>query len=88
MKNISIRKFGISTGLVGSLIYTACFLIVLVLGKGTLVTIANTLFHGIDFTNIMRMNIPIFESLIGIILSFFFWGTIGGLISFFYNKIK
>ncbi len=88
MKNISIRKFGISTGLVGALIYTACFLIVLVLGKGTLVTIANTLFHGIDFTNIMRMNIPVFESLIGIILSFFFWGTIGGLISFFYNKIK
>ncbi len=88
MNKIDVKRFGIASGIVGAIVYTACILVVLILGKDALVKIANILFHGMDFTNIIRMDIPVFESILGIFISFIFWGIIGGLISFFYNNFK
>jgi hypothetical protein len=58
------------------------------LGKDRLVKLSNLLFHGMDFTNIIRTEIPLVETFIGAVVSFIFWGLIGYLLALIYNKIK
>jgi len=88
MDKLNSKKFGIASGITGIIVYILCFLLMTILGKDALGKLANLLFHGIDFSNILRMDIQISETLIGIVVSFFFWGLTGYLLSFFYNKIK
>ncbi|WP_456462139.1 DUF5676 family membrane protein [Lutibacter sp.] len=88
MTQINVKKFSLASGITGVIIYIGCFLLMSILGKSTLIKLANTLFHGMDFSNILRMDIPIIETAIGIILSFIFWGITGYILAFVYNKIS
>lgn len=80
--------FAIASGLTSVVIYLGCFLIMTILGKDSLVKLSNLLFHGMEFSNIIRMNIPIGETLLGAVTSFIFWGIIGYLLALIYNKMK
>jgi len=51
------------------------------------VKLSNLLFHGMDFSNIVRMDIPIGETVLGTVISFGFWGFVGYLLALIYNKI-
>ena len=88
MEKLSQKKFAIASGLASVLVYLGCFLIMTVLGKDSLVKLSNLLFHGMDFSNIIRMNIPIGETLLGAVASFVFWGIVGYVLVFIYNKLK
>ncbi len=88
MNKLSSKKFGIASGITGVIVYILCYLLMTILGKETLGKLANLLFHGVDFSNILRMNIPIFETILGLVISFLFWGLTGYLLSFFYNKLN
>jgi len=59
-----------------------------IIGKSGIVRFSNLLFHGMDFSNIIRMDISIGESLLGVLASFIFWGLAGYLLALIYNKIK
>ena len=85
---INTMKFAKATGLTGSIFYLACTLVMTFLPKGILIRLANLLFHGIDFENLLRMDIPISETLIGIVVSFFFWGLLGYILVRVYNRLK
>ncbi len=87
MAHIKVKKMGLASGITGAIIYLSCFLFMSILGKDVLVKLANLLFHGVDFSQILRMDIPIAESLIGIVLSFIFWGTVGYILAFIYNNV-
>ena len=88
MEKLSQKKFAIASGLASVLVYLGCFLIMTILGKDSLVKLSNLLFHGMDFSNIIRMNIPIGETLLGALASFVFWGIVGYVLVFIYNKLK
>jgi len=88
MEKLSQKKFAIASGLASVLVYLGCFLIMTILGKDSLVKLSNLLFHGMDFSNIIRMNIPIGETLLGAVASFVFWGIVGYVLVFIYNKLK
>ncbi len=88
MEKLNQKKFAIASGLTSVVIYLGCFLIMTVLGKDSLVKLSNLLFHGMDFSNIIRVNIPIGETLLGAVTSFIFWGIIGYLLALIYNKMK
>jgi len=88
MESLHQKKFALAAGLTSVVIYLGCFLIMAILGKDSLVKLSNLLFHGMDFSNIIRMNIPIGETALGAIVSFVFWGATGYLISFVYNSFK
>jgi hypothetical protein len=87
MNKLKPIKAAISAGTTSVVIYLGCYLIMLILGKDSLVKLANSLFHGVDFSSIINMNIPIGETIIGLVISFFFWGIIGFLFTAVYNKI-
>lgn len=88
MERLNSKKFAIASGLTSVLVYLGCFLTMALLGKDSLVKLSNLLFHGMDFSKIIRMNIPISETLIGMIVSFVFWGIIGFVLAVSYNKMK
>lgn len=88
MENLNQKKFAIASGIASVVVYLGCFSIMTIMGKDSLVKLSNLLFHGMDFSNIIRMNIPIAETLSGAVLSFIFWGLIGYVLAFVYNKIK
>ena len=88
MEKLNQKKFAIASGLTSVVVYFGCFLIMTVLGKDSLVKLSSLLFHGMDFSNIIRMNIPIGETLWGAVTSFIFWGIIGYLLALIYNKMK
>lgn len=80
-------KSAISSGITSVIIYLGCYLIMLLLGKESLVKLSNYLFHGVDFSTIIRINIPVGETLLGLVISFFFWGIIGFTYTLIFNKI-
>lgn len=88
MEKLNQKKFAIASGLASVVIYLGCFLVMAILGKDGLVKLSNLLFHGMDFSNIIRMDIPIGETLLGAVASFVFWGFVGYVLSFIYNKMK
>jgi len=88
MNQINSKKFALASGFTGAIIYTTCFLLMKILPKETLIKLGNLIFHGIDFTHDLRMNISITETLIGIVSSFILWSFIGLLLGSIYNKLK
>ena len=88
MEKLNQRKYAIASGTTSVIIYLGCYLVMLLLGENGIVKLSNYLFHGMDFTNIIRMDIPIGETIVGSFISFLFWGLIGYLVATVYNKIK
>ena len=88
MKKLNQNNFAFSSGLTSVVVYLGCFLIMTILGKGSLIKLSNLLFHGMDFSNIIRLNIPIGETILGAVTSFIFWGIIGYVLALIYNKMK
>jgi hypothetical protein len=83
-----VKKFALASGITGALVYISCIILMSVLPKETLIKLANLIFHGIDFSKIIRMDIPVREILIGVVASFFLWGVIGYLLAFIYKKLN
>jgi hypothetical protein len=88
MGKLNQKNFAIASGLVSVVVYLGCFLIMNLLGKGSIVKLSNLLFHGMDFSNIIRMNIPIGQTVLGAFASFILWGGVGYLIALVYNKLS
>lgn len=87
MNKLNPIKFGVATGFASILFYIGCMLLILILGQTGTIKISNMLFHGVDFSNIIRTSIPITESLLGIVCSFIIWGLFGVFLAFFYNLL-
>ena len=88
MNQINTKKFALASGFTGVIIYLTCFIIMSILPRETLVKLANLVFHGIDFSQDLRMDIPISETLLGIVASFILWGIVGYILGGIYNKLK
>jgi hypothetical protein len=88
MEKLNQKKTAIASGTASLVVYLGCFLVMTIMGKDAIVKLSNLLFHGMDFSNIIRMNIPIGETFLGAIISFVFWGIIGYFFAFIFNKLK
>ncbi|MCI5092696.1 DUF5676 family membrane protein [Phaeodactylibacter sp.] len=88
MKNLQQNKFAIASGGASVVVYLGCFLVMQLLGTESLVKFSNLLFHGMDFSTIIRTDITLLETLIGTAASFVFWAVIGYVIAFIYNKLN
>ena len=88
MNQLNVKSFALASGLTGSVVYLACFVVMSIFPKDVLIQMGNLLFHGVDFTEDLRMGIPITETLLGIVASFVVWGVVGLVFATFYNKLK
>ena len=85
MNRIDVKKFGLSFGLTGALLYFGCILVMATVGRDGTVAFFNSLLHGLDVSSILRIEIPLWEAGIGIIETFIFGWLVGASIAAFYN---
>ena len=85
MENLSIKRFGMAVGTTVAILYLGCILLMLTVGKTGTVWFFNSLLHGLDTTSIIRVDVPIWEALIGIVQTFIIAWLTGALIAAFYN---
>jgi hypothetical protein len=82
---INVKRFGFAVGITLALLYLGCMIVMLTVGHEGFVKFFNSLLHGLDVSTIMRMNVPIWEGLIGIAETFILGWLIGACIAGFYN---
>ena len=85
MNTISIRKLGLAFGSTCALLYLGCIFVMSTVGKKAAILFFNSLFHGIDVTSIIRMDMPIWEMIMGVIEVFILGWFTGAMIASVYN---
>jgi hypothetical protein len=85
MDRINVKKLGFAFGFTGALIYLGCMIVMITAGQEGSIAFFNSLLHGIDTTNIIRMDVPLLEAFFGVIQTFILWWLIGACIAAFYN---
>ncbi|HIB47217.1 MAG TPA: hypothetical protein EYO35_02810 [Flavobacteriaceae bacterium] len=91
MHRLNVKKLGFAFGLTGTIIYLGCMIVMATAGREGSIVFFNSLLHGLDTTNVIRMDVPLLEVLMGIVQTFILWWLIGASIGAFYNaqiKIK
>lgn len=85
MNHINVKKFGLAIGLTISLLYVGCMILMLSVGHTGTVKFFNSILHGLDVSSIVRMDVPIWESVVGLIETFILGWLVGACIAAFYN---
>src|SRR5680860_452372 len=85
MNRINVKKFGFALGFTGALVYAGCMIVMATAGQQGTITFFNSLLHGLDTTNVIRMDVPLLETFLGIIQTFILGWLIGACIAAFYN---
>lgn len=77
MNSIDIKRFGFAVGTTLALVHLGCLVVMATAGQQGTVLFFNSLLHGLDVTQIIRMNISLAESLMGFV-EVFVLGWLGG----------
>lgn len=85
MEILNVKRFGLALGLTGVLLYVGCILIMLIAGREGTIFVFNSFMHGLDTETIIRMDIPLIDTLLGLVVTFVLGWLSGMLIAFFYN---
>lgn len=85
MKTLNVKRLALALGSTGALLHLGCILIMLVAGREGTIKFFNSLLHGLDTASIIRMSIPWWESLLGLLGTFIIAGLAGALIAVVYN---
>ncbi len=87
MNNISIKRFGFALGITATLFYLGCVIFMAIVGREGSILLFNSILHGLDTSLVLRTNIPIWETLIGLIETFILGWLVGATIALVYNII-
>lgn len=85
MNTIDIKRFGLAFGLTGAILYLGCIILMATVGQSGTVYFFNNLLHGLDTSSIIRMNVPFWEAIVGLVEIFILGWLSGAVIAFFYN---
>ena len=85
MKRIHIRSLGFAAGITAALLYLGCALVMNFTITETTRTFFNSIFHGIDIGNMLRMNISFKETVLGLVQTFIIAWLNGATIAAIYN---
>lgn len=86
MNYISIRRFGFATGLTAAVLYIGCIIVMASVGHDKTVQFFNSMLHGLNTVSIIRMDVPLWEELIGIGQTFILGWLIGAMVAAIYNS--
>lgn len=85
MEKLSIKRLGLAVGSTGALLYLGCILLMVTVGREGTIWFFNSLLHGLDTTSIIRMDVPFWQALLGIVQTFILGWLIGAVIALVYN---
>lgn len=87
MNTIDVKRFGFAVAIPSALSYLGCVFVMLTVPHETAVRFFNSLMHGVDFTTIMRWDMPWWETILGVIGIFVLGWLFGALIACCYNVL-
>jgi len=82
---LSPRQLGWSFGATAALFYLGCVITMMLVPREQAVSFFNALLHGIDVGPILRHDVGVWESLLGLISTFILAWFAGALVAGFYN---
>lgn len=85
METMNVKRAGLAFGFTGALLYVGCALLMMIAGSAGTVTLFNSLLHGLDVSGIVRMEVPLGESLMGLFCTFLLGWLVGSSIAWIYN---
>lgn len=85
MQTLNVPRFSLAFGVAAALLYVGCVVFMAVLGRESTVTFFNSLLHGLDVRLIIRMDVPLRDTIIGIIETFILGWVFGAIIGVVYN---
>ncbi|WP_242928447.1 DUF5676 family membrane protein [Pontibacter vulgaris] len=85
MNRINVKKLGFAFGSTGALLYIGCILVMATVGRDGTIKFFNSLLHGLDVSAVIRMDVPLWEALVGIVETFILAWLIGACIAAIYN---
>ena len=85
MYQLNVKKLGFAFGLTAAFLYLGCMIVMATAGKEGTITFFNSLLHGLDTSNIIRMDVPLLEAFFEIIQTFILGWLIGACVGVFYN---
>ncbi len=85
MKTIDIKRFGFAFGLTAAILYLGFVILMATVGHDGSVKFFNSLLHELDTSSIIRMQVPWWEALIGLVEKFIIGWLVGACIAYFYN---
>jgi hypothetical protein len=88
MNRIHIKSFGLATGLTAALLCLGCVMVMKLAGTVLTKEFFNSLMHGIDVSTILRMDISITETVLGLLQTFMIAWLTGASIASIYNIIS
>lgn len=87
MNRIHIKGFGLAIGLTAALLYLGCVMLMKLAGAEHTKEFFNSLLHGIDVGAILRMDISVKETLLGLTQTFMVAWLAGASIAAIYNTV-
>jgi len=85
MESINIKRLGFACGITSAFLYLGCAIVMLTVGRDGTILFFNSLLHGLDVAPVIRMNIPWWEAVLGIVEIFALGWLIGALVAVSYN---
>lgn len=85
MQHINIKKFALAWGVAGVVFYLGCIILMATVGREGTILFFNSLFHGLDTSTLIRMDVPWTEALIGLVEIFILGWLSGVLVASVYN---
>lgn len=78
-------RFGFAVATACTIAYVGCILVMMTVPQETAIRFFNSLMHGVDVTPIMRWDMPVWETVLGIVETFVLGWLFGALIAGCYN---
>ena len=88
MGSINPNAAALAGGIAVDAISILCLIFVAIAPIGTVASVANSLFHGLDVSSIAVKNISLGSSILGLIILFLLGAITGYIFAFAYNKIS
>lgn len=85
MGAINVKKMGLAVGLTFAFLHLLCVVVILFTPRETTIVFFNTLLHGIDVTNILRVEMSAREMVYGFVQIFVLGWLTGASIASIYN---
>lgn len=85
---LKASALGYAFGLTVVFYYLLCMLLMWMGGAEVTATFFNSLLHGLDVHSVMRMRVPLGETLMGLILTFMLGWLAGYLVAVLYNRFS
>jgi uncharacterized metal-binding protein len=82
---IDVKRFGLAIGTTLALLYLGCMFVMATASKAVTILFFNSLLHGINVTSIIRIDMPLWEALMGLVETFVLGWLTGAAVAAIYN---